>query len=117
MKDKITKFTEYLESEREACLSEADELAEDDRHDEAVMAKIRANIFGIFAIVSQTAGKQIAESREAFIRRQIETIPEAWEKSLSAAESCGDDGKAMIERIKLDAMAEIGKYYSRLTGE
>ena len=105
--NEFAQFIDYLQSEQESRLNQADALTADHRLDEANMAKIRANVFGIFATVSQKVGVSL-------IQEQIETIPEAWRESLSAAERYGDHTKAMIERIKLEAIAEIGETYARL---
>jgi len=110
--DKANPFTGFLESEKEDCLSKANGLAKDNRQDEADMQKIRANVFGIFATLSRTAEERFPDSQAQFLREQIEKISRAWEESLSAAESRGDPINAMKERVKLDAIAEIGAYYA-----
>ena len=114
--DKVAQFIEYLQAEQRACLDRADELVRDNRQDESVMAKIRANVFGIFATVSQTADKQMPGSQNSLIEEQIDKIPGAWRESPVTAELYGDYSKVMIESVKLDAVKEIKENYIRIFG-
>jgi len=109
-----TQFTVYLQTEQKFYFRKAGELARENRKDEAKMAKIRANVFGIFANVIQTAESEFPENELSFVREQIEKIPGAWQESLSAAELHNDYVKVMNERIKLDAIIEIKKNFLRI---
>lgn len=107
----IAPFIQYLESEKEACLMKADTLIKDSCKDEADMSKIRANIFDIMATVSRTAENRFPQNAISFIKEKINTIPESWKESLMLAEKHGNHTKVMIERIKLQAIAEINEVF------
>ena len=112
-------FMKQLECEKESCLKEAVMLARDNRHDESVMVKVRANVFDIFIAVSQTAGKQFPQTDIAvqFINDRVNDIPDVWRKSLILAEANGDYVKAENERIKLEAMDEIKSIFQSIIKE
>ena len=115
---KIPQLIQYLESEKRTGLAAAEALAEDGRRDEANMARIRANIFDVMAAVSRTAQEKFPQNAAGFIREKMGEIPRNWSESLAAAERHGDHIKAMTERIKLQAMAEItAKYTDMAEGE
>lgn len=113
----LTNFIQYLEAERDNCLLQANTLADDERRDESNMLKIRANIFDVFAIVSQTAEKRFPQNRIGFIKDKIETIPAAWKAALTAAEKQNAQDKITAERIKLQAMMEISQQFNEVLGE
>ncbi len=106
-------FTEemnaYLLAQRERCEARAEALAGESREDEAVFEKIRLNVFEIFRTVLSAAKTATGSPEEAlrFFSDRLRQIPEAWEKSLAAAQSHGDGVKAHIEKLKLDAVAQI----------
>lgn len=83
-------------------------LAADMRGDEANFEKIRANVFGVFKAVLETAVKLHGDSPEVegFFTRKLREIPGAWRATLAAA---GDSGSALAEKLKLESVAEIEK--------
>lgn len=99
------------------CKSMMQQLQEDGRTDEAVFAKIRLNIYqifnSVFSVAIDTCGQEDEKVVQFFLIR-LQQIPQSWYTALSAAEQHGDEEKAHIERIKLDAIADIQKGFQRI---
>ena len=91
-----------------ACRARAAEKAADSRGDEANFEKIRANVFGIFSAVLNAAVKAVGEAKaEEFFRKKLREIPSGWRSALAAARERGDSAAALVEKLKLDSVAEI----------
>lgn len=103
---KFQEMNSWLTSRITASEQEIQTLNKDGRTDEAVFARVRMNIWGIFKAVLQAAGDDERKAAEFFLVK-LEQIPKNWHTSLLAAEAHGDTEKAHIEQIKLDAAAEI----------
>ena len=95
----------YLTDQAALCKARAATLTADDRGDEAVFEKIRANVFEIFLSVWNTARKQ--PEPMAFFRRQLAAIPANWEAALEKAKAHGDEARAHTELLKLEAVRAI----------
>ena len=95
----------YLTDQAALCKAQAAALTADDRRDEAVFEKIRANVFEIFLSVWNTARKQ--PEPMAFFRRQLAAIPANWETALEKAKAHGDEARAHTELLKLEAVRAI----------
>lgn len=95
----------YLTEAAAACKTRAAALTADDRCDEAIFEKIRANVFEIFLAVLNAARKQ--PEPMAFFRRQLDAIPANWEAALEKARAHGDDAKAHTEAVKLEVVRSI----------
>ena len=102
---------QYLASQAEACARRFDALRADCREDEAVFQRIRGNVFDIFRTVADAAEKQ--PEPMAFFRQRLTDIPAAWETALMQAQRHGDEGKAHIESIKLEAVREIRAFLGK----
>ena len=94
-------------------------LAADSRGDEAGFEKIRANVFGIFAAVLETARKVHGDgdASAAFFGQKLRDIPGAWRVSLAAAREKGDRENALVEKLKLESVSEIEKAFAAAKGE
>jgi len=90
-------FMNYLQENKKRHLAEAAELAAADRRDDAVFAKIRANVFDIFLQVGD-------KSHKIFEHLKIK-----WANEKALAEEHGDTAAAAIEQIKLEMLYEIEK--------
>lgn len=99
----------FLRSEEASHRTGAETLAADSRGDEANFEKIRANVFGIFSAVLETAVKKYGENGEAaeFFARKLREIPEGWRRALTAARERGDSAAVLTEKLKLESVAEI----------
>lgn len=85
------------------------ELATDSRADEANFEKIRANVFGIFRAVLETAVKIKGECPEAleFFSAKLREIPASWRGALEKAKN---SESAYVEKLKLDSVKEIERF-------
>ncbi len=95
----------FLTEQAALCRERSAALTADDRRDEAVFEKIRANVFEIFTAVLSTARKQ--PDPMDFFRRQLATIPANWEAALEKAKAHGDEARAHTELLKLEAVRAI----------
>lgn len=98
---------EFLKAEEQRHLAAATALAADSRRDEANFEKIRANVFGIFSAVLDAAVKAKGEGAEEFFLKKLREIPSGWRVALAAAREKGNSAGAMVEKLKLDSVAEI----------
>lgn len=99
------------------CKSIAQQLRSDDRDDEAVFAKIQLNVYDIFNTIFSVAVKTCGQDDEKvvqFFLIRLQQIPQSWHIALANAEQHGEAEKAHIERVKLDAVAEIQKEFERI---
>lgn len=113
MENLKNEFFAFLDERRNQTMSEAADLAGDDRKDESNVLKAKANIYDIFKAIWEAAEK-LAENQDSFKTAFLEKasiIPAAWEKSLEVAKQHNDTSKIMIEEAKLAAVEEIkGKF-------
>ena len=95
----------FLTDQAHICKQNAAALTADDRCDEAVFEKIRANVYEIFVSVL-TAAQRTADP-DAFFRARLADIPAAWETALEKARSRGDEARTHTETVKLEVVAVI----------
>ena len=109
----------FFADQMEHCKSIAQQLRSDDREDEAVFAKIQLNIYhifnSVFSVAIETAGQDDEKVVQFFLIR-LQLIPQSWYTALANAEQRGQTEKAHIERIKLDAVAQIKTAFARIWG-
>ena len=113
----LTEFIDYLKTQQQKHLAISKELANDERKDEAVLQKIRANVFEIFIAISTVAQKQSPDAPINFITDRIERICKPWEESLSQAKLHSDYTKITIEEIKITAIKEIQEKLAQIKEE
>ena len=120
MNQKIEKFTAYLEAAIARCTEQEKALIADERKDEAVFEKIRANVYNIFCsifgVAVQICGED-AEKIRAFILQRIDHIPVSWRASYEAAKQHDDTAKMQIEEIKLAVVQEIRAEFTKIWEE
>lgn len=109
----------WLSRRAEECEERRTSLAAEGRTDESTFERIRYNVYDLFR--TTVAALHRAESDEAaawrLFERRLEDIPAAWRKSCDQAELHGDEKKAHVERIKIDAAEDIRRFYAKLRGE
>lgn len=118
--NRIRRVNDYLADEYAHCLSREAELNADGRRDEAVFSRIRGNVFDIFRTVfsaAVSAAGDDCESIPGLFSDRLESIPKSWQASLEKAEAHADIEKAHIERVKLDAAAELAAEIERIWRE
>ena len=99
----------YLENRAARCKEKSAALQADLRRDEANMEKIRGNVYEVFRTVIDAAEKTQSseDTARGFFISRLDSIPAAWQSALDKAREHGDDARAAIEMIKLEAVADI----------
>ena len=101
-------FLKSLEQTAGDLRQQAKDLAADSRQDDADLTKIRDNIYEICATVGGVVCKTQPESRwEAVYRSKLAALPQSWRAALEAARAHGDDRRAAVEELKLEALADV----------
>ena len=117
--EKAAALQQYLDGQIASCKKEAEKLTEEVRTDESVFAVIRTNIFDIFRTVLSVAEELCGEDEaklQEFIQSRLAQIPQNWNESLERARANNDVEMAHIERLKLEAVADIEKEFVRIWG-
>ena len=98
-------FLTWCDQHLATCEARRTALLADQRGDEARFEQVRSNVYGIFRTVYAALGHS-----KALLLRRLEEISASWAESLRQAEIHGDTDKAHIERVKLDACAEVRRF-------
>ena len=98
-------FLTWCDQRLATCEARRTALLADQRGDEARFEQVRGNVYGIFRTVYAALGHS-----KVLLLRRLEEISAPWAESLRQAEIHGDTDKAHIERVKLDACAEIRRF-------
>jgi len=109
----MEKFINYLQKQQKHHLAEAERLANEQREDDAVLEKVRANIYGIFISLAQSPYVNVGVS---FMEQKMQQIPSAWHISLENAIKHGDFEKETLERVKIAVMADIQATFDEMKG-
>jgi len=113
--EKLVKFKRYLAEQNQIQLDKANELSQKDRQDEAIMAKITANMYDILTSFSNAAEKNFPDNAfdriTCFMEEQLRT---PWQQSLATAEQHGNHVKVAHENIKLTTLAGIEKVFKSI---
>lgn len=115
MKDTfLSSLMDYLVRQEAAHRDCARALAADSRGDDADFEKIRANVYGIYKAILETAVKLHGESEHAakFFERKLRELPSHWRLALSNAREHGDSAAAHVEKLKLETADEIVKAFA-----
>ena len=106
----LEKFRRSLVEQEKTQHKKAQSLSQNDRQDEAIMAKITGNMYKILIEISGMAEKRHKGAELSYITNFMENQLRApWQKSLAIAEQHGDHVKAAHENIKISTLAEIEK--------
>ena len=117
MKQKIDNMTAYLDAAIARCAEQEKILMTDDRKDEAIFEKIRANVYGIFRTILGVAVQSCGEDEKKvydFFMKQIDHIPAGWKATYEAAKQHDDAAKVQIEEIKLAVVQEIRAEFTKI---
>lgn len=110
MEMKVEYFACWLKEQIAECEKAQKMLFEDDRADEAVFEKIKANVYDIFSTilsVGMKTGKGDLNVVKCFFLEKMEQIPANWRESYEKAKEQDDAEKMQIETIKLETMENI----------
>jgi len=117
MKQKIENMTAYLDAAMARCAEHEKALIADERKDEAIFEKIRANVYNIYrtilGVAVQNCGGDADKMREFFMK-QINHIPASWRATYEAAKQHNDAAKVQIEEIKLAVVQEIKTEFAKI---
>lgn len=106
------KFIEYLKNQQSLSLAKSKKMLDEQREDEAILEKIRANIFGIFIAMAKMPNQS-----PKFLEIKMDEIPTAWHESLEKALEYNDHEKEAQERIKIATMEEIKLKFASIAEE
>ena len=107
---KITEMNDWFEERITGCGRREKELAADERTDEAVFEKVRANIYDAMrtwlAVAVRIGNGSTDAVRDFFIAR-VEQIPASWAAAYDKAKEHGDTARMQTEQVKLDVVREV----------
>ena len=107
----------FFAAEIEGCRQREKALMADERRDEAVFEKIRANVYDIFRTVLSVAVKKYAgrpQEAAEFFDAKLRGIPEGWKQAYAQALQHNDAVRAQTERIKTEAAEAIRRRFDEL---
>ena len=117
MKQKIETFAAYFDAAIARCTEQEKILIADERKDEAIFEKIRANVYNIFhsilGVAVDTCGEDAEKIRDFFLYR-IDQIPASWSAAYETAKQHNDAAKVQIEEIKLAVVQEIRAEFTKI---
>ena len=106
---------QYLSEQLAACKVREAQLAQEQRGDEATLARIEGNIYEVFATVWNVAAReQDHEKGLTFFRARLAQIPQAWRDAREKALAHGDAEKAHIEAVKIAAAQAVSDALDRI---
>lgn len=122
-----TNYLNYIDENLEKIQKNINNLASENRNDEANLEKVKANIYNIFKTLFNVDKNQVKTQKNlneketlnlfctSFLKR-FDTIPNNWRSSLENAKNNGDTLNQVIEETKLavadklkDKFIEISK--------
>lgn len=114
-------FFSYFDRKIADCIQRETVLLNDERADEAVFEKIRANVYNIFKTIFTSAIKSSkvndSDAVPRFFLAKMEQIPANWRESYCKAKQHEDAEKMQIELIKLETAEEIRSAFIHLWEE
>lgn len=117
IKNKIAKLNSYFDEQIALCEQTGANLLSDERTDEAVFEKLKANVYDIFRTVFLVSLKSNAENPATiknFFSLKAEQIPSNWATAYQKAKEQNDYAKMHIEEIKLNTIAEIKEKFTEI---
>lgn len=119
MEEKIQQLNAYFSEQIGQCEQRQRALQADQREDEAVFQKIRANVYDIFCTMLTVAIKNSrgdAAETAHFFRQKWEQLSAAWSAARDRAEQHNDPVQLRLEEVKLDTAAEIVRHFDEVWG-
>ena len=117
IEQKISKLNSYFEEQISLYKQCNEKLLADDRMDEAVFEKVRANVYDnfrtIFSVADKT-GKGDAEAVKRFFILKLQQTPSNWTAAYNQAREHDDTAKMQIEQIKLDTAEKIKNRFTAI---
>lgn len=117
MEQKISDLNCYFAQQIAICGQRGQALQADDRADEAIFEKVKANVYDIFRTVFSVAVQTCKEDPDAvqrFFALRLEQIPTSWAAALEEAKRHDDAVKMRLEQIKLDTVGAIRENFAKI---
>ncbi len=117
MNECFARLDGFFAAEIEGCRQREKVLTADERRDEAVFEKIRANVYDIFrTVLSVAVNKYAAQPEKAmeFFEVKLSQIPAGWKQAYAQALEHNDAVRAETERIKTEAAEAIRRRFDEL---
>ena len=110
---------DWLAQQAAECETRRAALAAEGRADESTFERIRYNVYDLFRTTACALHRAEPDEKAAWwlFERRLKDIPSTWQRSHDLAALHGDEKKAHIERIKLEAAADIRARYEQLRGD
>ena len=114
---KISKLNSWFDEKIALCGQRNQKLTADERADEAIFEKVKANIYDVFRTVFSVAvrtGNGNADAVKAFFIQRAEQIPASWAAAMEKAREHNDTVRMQTEQIKLDTIDEIREEFAKV---
>ena len=119
MEQKITEMNNYFAERISLCEQRNQELLADERKDEAIFEKVKANIYDIFRTWLSVAVRIYsgnADGVKDFFVQRAEQIPASWAAAYEKAKEHGDTVRMQTEQVKLDVVREARAKFDEIWG-
>ena len=121
MEQKITKMNSWFEEQIAACGRRNAELQADDRTDEAIFEKVKANIYDAMrtwlTVAVRVIGKGDEKAVKDFFIARVEQIPASWAAAYEKAKEHNDIARMQTEQVKLDVVREVRAEFDKIWEE
>ena len=117
MEQKVNAMNKYFDEQIALCGQRGRELDADERKDEAVFEKVKANIYDVFRKILAAAvqvGRGNEEATGRFFAERAEQIPAGWAAAYEKAKEHNDAARMQTEQVKLDAVRVIKTRFSEI---
>jgi len=118
MEQKITKMNNWFEEKIAACGRRNAELQADDRTDEAIFEKVKANIYDAMrtwlTVAVRVIGKGDEKAVKDFFIARVEQIPASWAAAYEKAKEHNDAARMQTEQVKLDVVREVRAEFDQI---
>ena len=118
MEQKITKMNNWFEEKIAACGRRNAELQADDRTDEAIFEKVKANIYDAMrtwlTVAVRVIGKGDEKAVKDFFIARVEQIPASWAAAYEKAKEHNDIARMQTEQVKLDVVREVRTEFDKI---
>ena len=118
MEQKITKMNNWFEEKIAACGRCNAELQADDRTDEAIFEKVKANIYDAMrtwlTVAVRVIGKGDEKAVKDFFIARVEQIPASWAAAYEKAKEHNDIARMQTEQVKLNVVREVRAEFDKI---
>lgn len=109
------RFKQILLNKYNKAIKEADKLYQEQKYDESIFEKIKANVYDIFYKIIDPISKTKDFKNNYY--QKLNDIPKNWTESLSLAIKNNDFEQEFLEKLKLKTKDEIINIFKRVYGD